>query len=178
MKEMRRVIVGATISALRSVTNTRFFRTERGYQGRFFCGLQEALDSSDSILDAVCILEMEYQKRGERHHTRQRPDIILHIPAEESGAPVSENNLAVWALKRRASQAEAIQDFDKLDVMFSELCCPLGFFVNIDSNSHHLHCYAGDYPERLVAFAVRLGNGDIAVKQAWREEGEVVEIDL
>ena len=90
----------------------------------------------------------------------------------------SENNLAVWALKRRARQAEATEDFDKLDVMFRELCYPLGFFINIGSDSHHLHCYAGEYPERLIAFTVRLGNGDIAIKQAWREQGEVVEIDL
>jgi len=32
-------IIEATIIALKSVRNVRYFRTERGYQGEFFCEL-------------------------------------------------------------------------------------------------------------------------------------------
>jgi len=168
-------ILEATILALRSVNHIRFFGTERGYQGRFFCALQTALDEQGILGDAL-ILEMEYQKAESRHDTRQRPDIILHIPTEVSGAPVEENNFAVWALKRRASVTEAREDFDKMDEMFELLHYPLGFFVNIDSNSHYLGHYAGSYADRLLAFALRLDDESVSIRQACWVDGQIVEV--
>ena len=91
-------IVSATDQALRTVAVPRFLRTERGFQGRFYCALQEALERL-GVLRNGHILEMEYQKSA-RHGMSQRPDIVLHIPAEDAGSDVRENNLAVWALKR------------------------------------------------------------------------------
>jgi hypothetical protein len=44
---------------------------------------------------------MEYQKSA-RQGLAQRPDIVFHIPAEVSGAAVTENNYEVWALKPAA----------------------------------------------------------------------------
>jgi hypothetical protein len=115
------------------------------------------------LLRNGCILEMEYQK-SHRHGTGQRPDIVLHVPAEESGAGVTENNYAVWALKRRATKSEAIEDFGKLDVMFGALCYPLGIFVNIDTRHHRAACYSGRFPERLRTVAVRRND---TVKTSW-----------
>jgi hypothetical protein len=138
---MRCQIVDATREALFSVRHPRFFRNERGYQGRFYCSLLAELESRD-LLNDQRIIEMEYQK-GSRHGTAQRPDIIFHIPAEVSGAEVRENNYAVWALKPAASVDVARTDFDKLDVMLQDLNYPLGIFINIRSEAHHLQSYRG-----------------------------------
>lgn len=119
-------IVEATIRALSVVNHVRFFKSERGYQGRFFCELEAFLYEYGVLSDST-ILEMEYQKTTQ-HGTSQRPDIILHIPVEASGAAVGENNFAVWALKHRASAFKAQEDFGKLDEMFEYLCYPLGIF--------------------------------------------------
>jgi hypothetical protein len=116
-------IVTATDKALREVAIPRFLRTERGFHGRFYCALQQVLEEQ-GLLQGGHILEMEHQKSA-RHGISQRPDIVLHVPAKESGARVSENNLAVWALKRHATSGKARDDFTKLDEMFEMLCYPL-----------------------------------------------------
>jgi hypothetical protein len=170
-------IVEATIDALRSVSHVRLFRSERGYQGRLFYALQAALDDH-GILNDELILEMEYQKSPARHQIGQRPDIILHIPTETSGAAVYENNLAVWALKRRASEGEARDDFAKLNEMFERLRYPLGFFINIDSESHHLDCYTGHYADRILAFAVRLIDQNVSLRQAQWIDDQIIELEL
>lgn len=115
------------------------------------------------------ILEIEYQKRGV-HGISQRPDIILHVPAEESHAPVNENNFAVVALKRRASPKLALADFCKLDKMCETLRYPLAVFINIDSKDHHLQRYTGRFGDRLHAFAVRSEGGTLRIRHAWREQ--------
>jgi len=156
-------ILQSTKTALRQLTEPRYFRTERGFQGRFYCALQQALDDNN-LLESPRILEMEYQKSA-RHGLSQRPDIILHVPAEDSGAGVAEDNYAVWALKLRASASDAQEDFRKLDDMFSLLNYPLGIFVNIDATVHHRSIYTGQFPDRLFAVAVRLNDGK--VKLSW-----------
>jgi nucleoside-diphosphate-sugar epimerase len=45
-------------------------------------------------------LEQEYQKGTSSHGTTQRPDIIIHVPVEHSGARITENNYVVYALKK------------------------------------------------------------------------------
>jgi hypothetical protein len=145
-------IVAATERALRAVAEPRFWRTERGFQGRFYCALQQALDSEGLLPDGR-ILEMEYQKSA-RHSMNQRPDILLHVPAEESKALPSENNFAVWALKRDATLAEASDDFEKLDQMFDLLSYPVGVFVNIAATNDFADAYHGRFPRRLRAVAV------------------------
>src|SRR5690349_21340233 len=98
----RDTVIDATISAIKNVRNPRFLATERGFHGAFYCALFSFLKKKGIITDRV-ILEMEYQK-STRHATKQRPDIILHIPREISGSKSTRtNNFAVWALKRRAS---------------------------------------------------------------------------
>jgi hypothetical protein len=174
---MKERIIGATIDALRSVCHVRFFRTERGYQGRFYCALQAALDMRNILSDEL-ILEMEYQKTGPRHHTQQRPDIILHVPVEVSSAAVHENNVAVWALKRRASVADAKDDFGKLNTMFTSLHYPLGIFINIDSNYHYLSYYQGICRDRILAFAVQLDDGNVSITQASWSDYNLTEVRL
>ncbi|MFC2077968.1 hypothetical protein ACFLTM_04090 [Candidatus Bipolaricaulota bacterium] len=171
---MERLVIQATTEALLSVRNQRFFKSERGYQGRFYCCLQAELEKHGFLQDDD-IIEMEYQK-GERHDLGQRPDIIFHVPAEISRAPVTENNYAVWALKIGANARKAKEDFDKLDQMFSRLHYPLGIFINIGSEKHHLDAYDGPYAERIHAFAVSLLGGAITVQQAFLKGGSLVEM--
>lgn len=147
-------LIAATDEALREVAELRFLRTERGFHGRFYCALHQVLEKK-GLLKNGCILKMEYQK-SDRHGTSKRPDIVLHVPVEESGARVDENNYAVWALKRRATKSEANDDFEKLDIMFGTLCYPLGLFINIDAKRHLAASYRGRFPERLCTVAVWL----------------------
>ena len=161
---MREALIAATEAAIRSVDAARFFQTERGFHGRFYCPLQAELDRVGLIAGGA-ILEMEYQKSA-RHGLGQRPDIVFHIPAEHSDAGVRANNFAVWALKRRATTIEARDDFDKLDQMFDALEYPLGFFVNIDATDPMREHYTGIYRPRLVAVAAQLVGSQVNVHWA------------
>ncbi len=154
---MKDLIIDATREALRGVRDARFFKTERGFQGAFYCALMHCLNERGLIAEDT-LLEMEYQKSA-RHGMHQRPDIVLHKPAEFTGAAVSGNNYAVWALKRHATAEAAAEDFTKLDEMFSVLRYALGFFINIDARDHHLTRYGGRYPERLHGCAIWLDQG-------------------
>lgn len=149
-------IIDATEQALLKVAVPRFLRSERGFQGRFYCALQQELENQNLLRNGY-ILEMEYQK-SRRHGMNQRPDIILHVPAEESGAKVTQNNLGVWALKLRANEDKALQDFAKLDGMFQRLHYQIGIFINIDSIDHFANFFKGRFPDRLRTVSVRLDN--------------------
>lgn len=157
---MNEDIIGASVQAALAITHPRFFRTERGYQGRYYCALMQAFDERHLLDNEDRIIEMEYQKHAV-HGLYQRPDIIFHTPAEVTGAHRWENNYAVWAFKRRATQAGAQDDFDKLDQMFQGLNYPLGFFLNIDGNSDMLEHYVGPFAARLHGIWVRLHDGVI-----------------
>lgn len=174
---MRELIITSTIDALRSIEQNRFYKTERGYHGRFYCALQSALDEQGVLKsDSGLILEMEYQKSS-RHGTGQRPDVILHTPTEVTNAQVTENNVAVWALKRNGNDNKAKEDFEKLDLMFKRLHYPLGFFINVSSDLHRLDKYEGHSPNKLIAFAVKLTNGEIRIRKAIIEDGKVIETE-
>lgn len=161
---MRDVLIAATEVAIRAVDAARFFRTERGFQGRFYCALQAELEQAGLLVDGA-ILEMEYQK-GAAHGMGQRPDIIFHVPVEHSGSDRRANNFAVWALKRRATVASAHDDFDKLDQMFIGLEYPLGFFVNIDTTDHMAEHYNGQFRTRLAAVAASLDGTQVSTHWA------------
>jgi hypothetical protein len=156
---VRDKLIAATMRAVATIQDERFFATERGFHGRFYCGLLTILTAA-GIVDGRTILEMEYQKSS-AHGLVQRPDIILHVPREVTSAKVHENNFAVWAIKRRASKAEALSDFAKLDQMFGTLQYPLGFFVNVAATRDHCPAYSGDYPGRLVCVAATLRRGRV-----------------
>jgi len=160
----RNNIINATINALKLIKQTRFFQTERGFQGVLYSNLQEELDKLE-ILNEDVILELEYQKSN-RHGLSQRPDIILHIPAEKYDFPVTQGNYAVWALKYKGSDTKAKKDFDKLDEMFETLLYPLGLFININSDKHRLENYSGKYKDRIHSFAIKLINNEILMTHA------------
>lgn len=164
---MRDSLIAATDAALLAVTEDRFLQTERGYQGRFYCALQVELDRY-GLLKEPTILEMEYQKSARRHRIRQRPDIILHIPAEITGS-VTVGNLAVWALKRRASAKDAADDYEKLEEMHRSLNYPWGCFVNIDSTEANPIAYSDVLPSGFSSVAVaKVGS---RVNTHWAKSG-------
>lgn len=99
----------------------------------------------------------------------QRPDIILHVPAEESGSGVRANNFMIIALKRQASPVRAEEDFAKLDQMCDHLRYPLAVFINIDSAEHHFDRYAGQFGDRIHAFAIGNPQGSLRIIHAWRD---------
>jgi hypothetical protein len=158
---MQRELIAATDSAIRAVDAERFFQTERGFQGRFYCALQAELDRLGLLVNGA-ILEMEYQKSA-RHGLSQRPDIIFHVPIEHSHTSVTSNNYAVWALKRQATRKDARDDFMKLDAMFESLHYPFGFFVNIDAIDPMRQHYEGRHRTRLAAVAAQLASNQINV---------------
>lgn len=171
---MQEQILSATIDALKSISQNRFYQTERGYQGKLYCALQDALDAR-GILEGGVLVELEYQKSA-RHGLYQRPDIIIHIPAELHRTPVREGNLAIYALKRRASQSVAQDDFDKLDEMIKTLHYKLGIFINIDSRHHHLNNYSGSYRNCIHAFAIQLIGGRVSIISASWFRDEIYEV--
>ena len=158
---MRRELISATESAIRAVDAERFFQTERGFQGRFYCALQAELDRLGLLVNGA-ILELEHQKSA-RHGLSQRPDIVFHIPNEHSRTGVTSNNFAVWALKRKATPKDARDDFTKLDAMFEILHYPFGFFVNIDAVDPMRQHYEGRHSTRLAAVAAKLASNQINV---------------
>ena len=166
-------VIEIVIEALKEVNNPRFFKTERGYQGRFACAMYEVMDNKEIFPDDT-ILEEEYQKRLKEHGTIQRPDIIVHIPTEISGsADRSKNNFAVFAFKKNANSEKATEDFDKLDIMFKKLGYPLGIFINIGALHTHIDEYKGDYKERLHFFSVVLKNVELKIVHAYFKNGQI-----
>jgi hypothetical protein len=167
--------VRATVSALKAVRDARFLATERGFHGAFYCELRTALRRRRLLGDGR-ILEMEYQKSA-RQGIRQRPDIILHIPADIRGTTVRENNFAVWALKRAATEQEAREDFAKLDQMCITLCYPLALFVNVAATQTHLAQYLGPFRERIHGLATPVLGG-LTLKHSYFVEGELREEEI
>ena len=166
-------VIGIVIDALKKVNNPRFFKTERGYQGRFGCAMYEVMDNKGIFPDDA-ILEEEYQKRRNEHGTIQRPDIIVHIPTEISGlANTTKNNFVVFAFKKNATLKKAGEDFYKLDVMFKELEYPLGIFINIGTLHTHIDKYRGDYKERLHFFSVVMKNVELKIVHAFFKNAQI-----
>jgi hypothetical protein len=168
-------VIEATIAAIEAVKNPRYFATERGYQGAFYCALRSALEQR-RMLTSKRILEMEYQKSA-RHGLSQRPDIVFHIPTEISGGSVRDNNYAVWALKHNVSRSDALDDFSKLDGMCDILKYPLAIFLNVASSKTRLDLYHGQFTERIHAFAVSDPNGS-EIHYSFFENGKIVDVAI
>jgi len=126
------LIIETIIEALKHMDSPRFFKTERGFQGRFACALYEIFDAKNIFQDDT-IIEEEYQKRIDPHGTKLRPDLIVHVPVESShSSSRTENNFVAFAFKRQANENKAKQDFKKLNELFEKLKYPLGIFININ----------------------------------------------
>lgn len=131
-KKMSQDWICIIAEALKSVQATRFFRSERGFQGQFHVGL-DLLLKDKGLVSNQAIIEEEYQKTIPKHGITHRPDLIVHIPFE-AGLTRSrrEGNFVAFEFKFRASQLDAIDRFIKLNDYLTELDYLLGFFGNIN----------------------------------------------
>lgn len=79
---MNEMLIEVIIESLKRIQNSRFYSSERGYQGEFSGNLNALLREKNLISDTA-IIEQEYQKTIRSHGIYHRPDIIVHIPFEE-----------------------------------------------------------------------------------------------
>jgi hypothetical protein len=165
-------MIPTIVTALRAVSNARFFDTERGYQGELLAELRAALPALG--LPENRIVELEYQKTIPNHNINIRPDIIIHVPTVEGGDR-KVGNFAVFELNFRAGPKEAQEDFDNLDTIIGALHYPLGVFVNIDSVKTQAAHYAGPYRDRIHFFAVRRVDGAVQLRHAYYTADGLVE---
>ena len=140
--------------------NSRYFETERGYQGALIAELQNELTSFNWD---NAIIEQEYQKRIRPHGIRVRPDIIIHVPfnSDEHNTR-GEGNFVVFELKLNARENAALTDLENLSQMCSLLNYPLGVFININASSTHLDKYDGENKDKLVGYSVNLNNDQVS----------------
>lgn len=156
-------ILQAIRDSLSSITHPRYYETERGFQGEFGAELRNRL--RDLVMDDY-LIEHEYQKTLKDHGITIRPDLVVHIPFEESSLGTRyEGNLVVIELKLRASRAKALEDFTHISTMCERLNYPLGIFINIDSAETHIGAYEGPHKERMRAFAIRLTDEGVLIHE-------------
>ena len=167
------------MQALKEINSTRFFKTERGFQGRFACALYKILDE-EKIFPDDAIIEQEYQKRLGDHRTTQRPDLIIHVPFEaEHSQHRWEDNFVVFAFKKDADVDTAKEDFGKLDIMFKELKYPIGFFININGYPDiYLDQYTGVFKDRIHEFSIRGKERNVMIRHAYFADGNVFVEDI
>ncbi|MEJ1366289.1 MAG: hypothetical protein RPU42_14535 [Candidatus Sedimenticola sp. (ex Thyasira tokunagai)] len=159
-KEMEEILQ-AIRDSISSISHPRFYETERGYQGEFGAELRCRLKKL--VLDDYFV-EHEHQKNLKEHGIKIRPDLVIHIPFEESVLDSrSEGNCVVIELKLRANQKRAIEDFANLSDMCEKLDYQMGVFINIGSNESHLSEFEGPHKERMRAFAVQLEEGEVVI---------------
>lgn len=141
------------------IVDPRFYETERGYQGALVAQLTAHLDWAQFAGNPI--VEQEYQKTPRKHGITIRPDVIIHIPLIRgaSGDP-AVGNFVAFELKRRASIADAMADFESLQLMAQRLAYPLTIFINIDSETNHNECCPLEILDQTVSLAVRLVNGE------------------
>lgn len=168
-------IIQLTIQALLNLDDDTYFSDERVYQGGLLCQLNFLWDQRIFPKNKIRI-QQERQKNIPAHNLRLRPDIVIHIPTVK-GQSTRKDNFCVYALKRAASQKEAMNDFSKLEEFFVKLNYPLGIFININSNNTYLDSYTGEKPERIHAFSVELFAAEIEIHHTyWAKDRFVVDI--
>jgi len=169
------LIIKIIIEALKHMDSPRFFKTERGFQGRFACALYKIFDVKKIFQDDM-IIEEEYQKRIEPHGTKLRPDLIVHVPVESShSCSRTENNFVVFAFKRQSNEDRAKEDFKKLNELFEKLGYPLGIFININGRSEiFLNKYSGLFKNRIHEFCITQNNGKNNIIHAYFQNDRVI----
>lgn len=174
-------IIDISIKALKEIKESRFFQTERGYQGRFACALYKHLDQ-DNIFPDDMIVEIEYQKRIDCHDTRMRPDLIIHIPSDSQDKESRKNNnFVVYQFKKEADYKKAKDDFEKLETLFKKLKYTLGVFVNINKYPEVYLInkdYSVKYKKRIHEFSVGLVEGKVKIRHSFFENGKPKEEDV
>jgi len=150
--------------ALSNVTHSRYFETERGYQGALIAQLQNEMPSFNWE-DAI--IEQEYQKRIKLHGITVRPDILIHVPFDsDANNTRGEGNFVVFELKLNASESSALGDYNNLSEMCSLLNYPLAVFININSDNTYIENYEGEHKDKLVSYSVNLSEGQVTFSKA------------
>lgn len=156
-------IVQAIKESLLKITNRRFYETERGFQGEFGSELRLRLPGLEL---KGAIVEQEYQKRIPDHGFQIRPDLIIHIPFEETEhSSRSEGNFAVIEFKRRASRMNAKADYENLHKMCEKLGYPLAVFINIDSEETYIEECIQPSHAKIYAFSVVLKDAKVHLNE-------------
>jgi len=150
------LIIETIIEALKHMDSPRFFKTERGFQGRFACAL--------------------YERFIDSHGTKLRPDLIVHVPVESShSSSRTENNFVVFEFKRQANRDRAKEDFEKLNELFESLEYPLGIFININGCPNiFLNKYSGNFKNRIHEFCITQINGKNNILHAYFQNDKVI----
>jgi len=169
------LIVKVIIEALKHMDSPRFFKTERGFQGRFVCALYKIFDAKNIFQDDT-IIEEEYQKRIAHHGTQLRPDLIVHVPVESSHSrDRTEKNFIVFAFKRQANENKAKEDFKKLNEIFKNLGYQLGIFININGYPDiFLSKYSGNFKNRIHEFCITQTNDKLDIFHAYFQNNKVI----
>lgn len=160
LKDEIKPVIEIILTAVRSISNPRFYETERGFQGELDGLLSASLRNNVGPRDAI--VEQEAQKTLRNHGIRRRPDIIIHCPTQEGGNR-RVGNYVVILLKRRGSENAARKDFLALDEIIDALDYPLGVFINIDSTHTYSGVHDGRFAGRLHFVAVSLGPHGVVV---------------
>lgn len=149
-------LIAKVRESLASISISRYFETERGFQGALLTHLAQRIP----VLPEGAVIEQEYQKRLAQHGLNIRPDIIIHEPFDPARhATRREGNLAVIELKLNATEPEAVEDIRKLIAMIDALHYPLGLFINIAAIDTYARLVPLEAKGRIVCFAVSLHDG-------------------
>lgn len=162
-------IINKTCLAIRQITTPRYYTTERGFVPEFYKELSRQFEN-DNPFPNNTILESEVQKSSAKHYgIKQRPDILIHIPIETGlTTHANENNFVVYAFKLNATQAKAVEDFDKLEQMFNLLNYEIGIFINISSHpTSYLNNYQGQFRNRIHEFSIALAGGQVLINHTY-----------
>jgi hypothetical protein len=145
--------------ALSAIKEPRFFHTERGYQGALICELKSRLTQAAFPDDPI--VEQEYQKTLPNHGINIRPDLIIHVPFERGLTPGRDKgNFVAIEIKRRSTEAEAVEDFAALELMAMKLGYPITILLNIDSLEARAQRCPASIATQTVCFAVQLRDGE------------------
>ena len=158
------------ITALKEINSPRFFKTERGFQGRFTIALYKKL-GENNIFPNGTIIEEEYQKSLKLHGIKQRPDLIIHVPIETShSSNRKENNYVVFAFKLSGNKTKVLKDFEKLNELIEKLDYSLGIFININSLNSFLGEYQGPNKDKIHEFCIKQSNGKLNLRYVHFQE--------
>jgi hypothetical protein len=147
--------------ALLSITEPRYYETERGFQGCLLTRLQELLP--EAALPGNPIIEQEYQKTIPAHRLKIRPDLIVHVPFERGLTERTEGNFVAIEIKLRATASEAQADFESLQKIAQTLHYGTAVFLNIASDKTYADLCPPAIADKTACFAVQLKDGQPVV---------------
>jgi len=162
-------------SIKKTLTNERYWKSERAFQSEFYCFLKEQHETIN-LFPKGAILESEYQKKLDEHGLRLRPDLIVHMPTEITHANVRKNNYLLIQFKVHATLRKAIADFKKINDLIRILDYPIGIFINVDSEGKEfLASYSrGEYKQRIHEISVYREDGETIIRHVSYINGEIV----